>query len=218
MTIYSDLDPKTLFDELLNKYKVVYVPTSGGWYSSNSGSGATATKPMRLYLNTGTTASSRALFWVYAVGLNSGDMDAHIVDYSKYLECRFAIIRFNSDSEAVAHLQLKQVNTEGDLADVGIGLRIDNLDVSGEAYGTARQTVSLGTLTDGRLWNVRIVLIPGVRVEFWINGVLVGTLTGTAVPVGVTTSSYLVASIINGPTGGVNAVLEISNILLVQEW
>ncbi len=200
------------------EWKELIVPTNAGWTTSLLGSGGVSQNPFRIAPYTGTTANSRGLAYVATLGLNSGDRVRVACDYSKRLEWEFIICRRFSDSEAVARIQLKQVNTEGDLANVGIGLRIDNYTVLGEAYGTARQTVSLGTLTDDRIWRVKIVLIPNTRVEFWVDGVLRGSLTGTAVPTGVTATTWVVVSIINGPTGGVNATLYVGNLMFVQEW
>jgi len=211
-------DPLWLLSNLLDRHKVFVAPTAAGWSSSNAGSGAIYFQTFKASLHTGTTADSRALMYRDIFGVNSGDRGSHVCDYSKRLELMFIMARVNSDPEAVARIQMKQVNTEGDLDDVGLGLRIDNYDVLGEAYGTARSTVSLGTLSHDRLWRVRIVHVPDTRVEFWVNGNLAGTLTGTAVPVGVTAPTYIVVSIVNGPTGGVDAMFNVGDIKLIQEW
>jgi len=218
MTIYSDQDPKALLDELLRKYKIVQVLFNAGWFTDNTGSGVTGQYPFRLSCQTGATANSRALVYTYTFGLNSGDKSGYTVDYSKRLEWEFNLLRRNSDSEAVARIQLKQVNTEGQLADVGVGLQINNYAITGEAHGTSRDTVSLGSLSNNKITNVKIVVIPATRVEFWINRTLEDTLEGAAVPIDITDYTYLVVSIINGSTGGVNAVFEVGNIVFIQEW
>jgi len=204
--------------EFFDKYKLIVIPTNAAWTVTVVGSGAFAQVVAYLYVDTGTTPNSSAKLHHWTFGLNSGDRLMHACDYSKRLEWEFVIVRRNSDPEATARIQLKQTIAEGALADQGIGLEISNFDVFGEAYGTARDTVSLGTLTEDRLWRVRIVHIPGARVEFWVNGVLKGTLTGAAVPTGVTTTTSMVISIINGPTGGVAARFYVSKIVLTQEW
>jgi len=224
MTIKSDLkfadvfsDPLWLLNKLLDKYKIIDVPTSGGWFTSLAGSGSRAQTPNYLRVGTGTTANSRGLVNTTCFALNPGDRAWDAVDYSKYLEWEFAVVRYNSDPEAVARVQLKQTGAEGALADVGLGVEIQDLDVYGEAYGTARQTVGLGTLTHDRSWHIKIVHVPSARVEFWVNGILTGILTGSAVPTGVTARTYMVISIINGSTGGVDANLFVGNIRLIQE-
>lgn len=224
-SIQSDLknrdlfrDPLWLLRNFLDKYKLMEVPTNWGWTLSIAGSGGCSQFPTEIYVYTGTTALSRGLCFNGVRTLNSGDYSRTVVDYSKRLELLFQMVRVNSDAEAVARIQLKAVQTEGALAAQGLGIEIANYTVYGEAYGTARQTVSLGTIPDDRLWQVKIVLVPGTRVEFWIGDMLVGVLTGTAVPIGTNTSN-LVISIINGATGGVNAILTVvGGIKIVQEW
>jgi len=210
-------DPLWLRSNLLKKYKVIHIDPSN-WSTSNSGSGVVEEAPVYLRVRTGTTANSRGLAWHPVHWLNSGDAWYSYCDYSKRLEWEFLLVRVNSDAESVGRIQLKQVNSEGALAALGLGLQIDNFTVTGEAYGTARGTVSLGTMTPGWFWNVRIVHVPGVRVEFWVNDDLAGVLTGTAVPSGLSSTSFIVVSIINGPTGGVNAFLDVSKMRIVQEW
>jgi len=212
------LNPFLSITEFLDRYKLVVVPTNAAWVADNAGTGGAFHNLFYLVVQTGTDPNSRGMFRRETSGLNSGDRMHDAVDYGKYLEWRFIVNRIASDPEAVARVQLKQVNIEGALTDVGIGLEIDNFDVYGEAYGTARDTVSLVTLSNNRQRRFKIVLIPGTRVEFWVDGVLRGTLTGDAVPIGVTTTTFIVASIINGATGGVNAVLYLSDIKFVQEW
>jgi hypothetical protein len=215
---YPSLTSKNLLDKLLEKYKVIRVPTNVGWYSSHVGSGSAIVEPLRHYLYTGTTASSRAMLWTYIFGLNSGNLFDIYIDWRKRLEFEFMLARERSDSECSARVQLKESASEGILAQRGIGVSIANYTMTGEAYGTARGTVSLGTLTNERLARIKIVKTD-TEVQFWVNGVLVGTLTGTAVPsVEGTSEAYMVISIINGTTGGVNAVFIVGNFIIVQEW
>lgn len=212
-------DPLWLLHNLYKKYKVIIIPTAGGWSTSNTLSGAVAQTPFYLRSGTGATANSRGLARCYVFGLNSSDRSQSAIDYSKRLELEFVICEDETDGELIARIQLKQVGTEGDLADVGLGLRIDGLTVLGEAYGSARNTVNLGILSAiQRIWRVKIVLVPNDHVEFWVNGNLVGTLTGNAVPTGVLAPTLMVVSAINGPTGGPDAGLMVSNIRFVQRW
>jgi hypothetical protein len=204
-------------DNLFRKYKVLIIPTNGGWGMSNTGSGVVSPNPLHLYVATGTTANSRGLGFSPIFGLNSGTISRHYIDWTKRLEFIFELARINSDSESIARVQLKETGVEGMLAQRGIGLEIDNYTLIGEAYGTARGTVSLGTLTDNIIKRIKIV--KDTEVQFWVDGVLVGTLTGDYVPnVPGTTGAYLVISIINGATGGVDARLYVGDIKIIQEW
>jgi len=209
--------PKWILDNLLSRYKVIRLPPNAGWYVSNAGSGGVGMRPSTFFPYTGTTASSRGMGYDNITGLNSGNLRYFYVDWGKRLEIRFLLYRQNSDPEAVGHVQLKSVSAEGDLTGLGVGLRIDNYAVTGEAYGTARATLSLGTLSDSQIWRVKIVHVPANRVEFYVNEAYVGALTGSAVPSG-SSPAIFVASIINGATGGVNAILGLGDITLIQEW
>jgi hypothetical protein len=221
--IYSDMkywdvfrDPKWILDNLFRRYKVVIVPTAG-WGTSNVGSGGVVVNPFRLNVYTGTTASSRGMAVAPVSGLNSGDIRHDYVDWTKRLELHFAVVRVNSDPECIARVQLKESSVEGALAQRGIGLEIQNYTMYGEGYGTSRGTVSLLTLTDNRLAKVRIVK-AGSRLEFYVNDVLRGVLTGDSVPnVKGDAISNMVVSIINGATGGVNANLIIMDMKVIQE-
>jgi hypothetical protein len=210
-------DPKWILDNLSKRYRVIRVPTNGGWYISNAGSGGISQFPFYLIAYTGTTANSRGLCYAYAFGLNSGDIYIFYLDWTKYLEIEFTVGRTTSDPEVIARVQLKEANTEGALAQRGIGIEIDNYAIIGESYGTTRGTVNLGSLTDGRISTVRIVKTTS-SVEFWINNVLAGAITdSSAIPnVKGTANCFMVISIINGSTGGVSATLYISNIRIIQ--
>jgi len=203
---------------LYDRFKRLHIPTNGGWESIVSGSGSTSQEPFLLAVLTGTLASSSAMLRRAAHFLNSGTLSRYYVDWRKRLEWHFLLVRVNSDPEAVARVQLKEVKTEGALAGRGIGLEIQNLDVYGEGFGTSRGTVSLGSLTDDRITRCKIVLEDG-RAEFWLDGTLKGELEGANVPsVEGTSIAYMVTSIINGPTGGVNAELLLGEVMFTQEW
>lgn len=199
-------------------WKELIIPTNAGWATSNAGSGGVTQAPLYLFVFTGITASSRGQAYTYTLGLNSGDIGRYLTDWTKKLELEFLIVRLNNDPECVARIQLKESYNEGALSQRGIGINIANYAVVGEAYGTARGTVSLGTIPDDRVWRVKIVK-TNEEVQFWVNGVLMGTLTGNAVPkVRGTIDTFLVVSIINGTTGGVSAYFFVSNIRIRQEW
>jgi len=210
-------NPVWLLRNLFAKYKVVSLQTYY-WTTSTAGSGGLSIGPDRLNPYTGTTPNSLSLAQRSTFGLNSGNGDVYAIDYSKRLEWYFTLARWHSDPQAVARIQLKNTSTEGALADKGLGLEIQNYAVYGEAYGTARNTVSLMTLTDSSVVRVRIVHVPNSKVEFWINGIKLGELTGTAVPTNVVTPCYYVISLRNGSTGGVDANVGVGHIWLLQEW
>jgi hypothetical protein len=210
-------DPKWLMDNLLRKYKVLRIPTNTSWGTNNAGSGAVTQAPFYIQVQTGTTALSRGLASTQVHGLNPGNAAWYMIDWTKRLELHMNIERTNSDAQCVARIQLKESNAEGALAQRGIGIEIDNYAMVGEGYGTSRGTVSLGNLTDGMPKRIKIVKTSS-ELRFWVNDVLTGTLTGDSVPNTLaTTFTYLVISIVNGSTGGVNAYMAVGNICIIQE-
>jgi hypothetical protein len=215
---WKEASGKDVLDDLLKEYKVFVVPTNAGWFASNAGSGAITQVPANMQVNTGTTASSRGMAYCWGRFLNSGNLSIDYADWTKRLELRAILWRQYSDSEAVARLQIKESNVEGALAQRGIGVEVQNYAMYGEGYGTARGTVSLTTLSDNRLIRLRIVKV-GAELQFWVDEVLRGRLTGAYVPnVQGTAGTYLVVSIVNGPTGGVNAYLGVGDIKIIQSW
>jgi len=211
-------DPRWLLDSLLSRYKVIVVSTSSGWLTSNAGSGGIVARTNYFYARTGTTASSRGMGYDYTVGWNSGDIDRLSVDWTKRLEIHTTLARVNSDPECVARLQVKESSTEGPLAEPGVGVEIRNFDMYGEGFGSERGTVYLARLEPGRVARLRIVKY-GDKLEFWVNNVLRGVLSGTHVPNAKgTRAGYIVLSIVNGPTGGVDASIIAGTITAIQEW
>ena len=198
---------------------MVFSSLSQGWLTSNVNTGVVVCYPIYMTLQTGVTANSRGLAFANIYGLNSGTVHFFFVDWTKYLELSFIVSRMTSDAEAIARVQLKEASVGGVLAERGIGVQISNYTMIGESYGTVRGTTgTLLILSHQRNIHVRIVK-TAAEVQFWVNGVLVETLVGTAVPnVEGGASANLVISIINGATGTINARFDIGNIQIVQEW
>jgi len=207
------------FRNYLTRGRLAIYATNTGWTSDLAGSGAVTQTVPELLLKTGTTPNSRALLRITAVGLNPATGSAPTIDWDKELIVIFGLRRYRSDPEAVGRFQIKVATTEGALADHGLGLRIDNYDLVGESYGTALGTVDLGvTMLDFRPYWIYIVHNPKIpRIDWYVNGVLKGSQTDPArIPSGVRTSR-MVASIINGPTGTVDAQLTIIHPALWQK-
>jgi hypothetical protein len=157
-------DPKWLLENLFTRYKVINVPTDAGWGYAFVGSGSWSQRPFYLHLNTGMTASSSARAYTDPYYLNTNLAQSYYLDWNKRLELWLIANRINSDPECIGRIQLKNTNAEGALASLGVGVEFDNYSVIGEAYGTARGTVSLGTIPNETPWRFRIVHIPGVKV------------------------------------------------------
>jgi len=192
------------------------VPVNAGWTASHV-NGAASQEPMRAALNTTVAANSRAMVYSVASFLRPSDDNGERVDWDKKLIMGFSIRRDNTDAEVSARVQLKEANTEGDLAAKGIGILVKNLAIWGEAYDTAREEIDLSTaMTATFPYMIRIEHVPAVGVRFYVNNILVGT--STREPSGdAGGTSYLMLSIVNGATGGVDAIWHINPIEIWQE-
>lgn len=192
------------------------VPVNAGWTESNV-NGTVVVNPLSLDLKTPVTANSRAMIYAYARFLRGSDADPSYIDWDKKLVIVFSIRRTDNDPEVVSRFQLKEVNTEGDLAAKGIGILVKNLVLYGEAYDATREEVNLNTtLTDKYPYMIRIEHEPGTGCRFYVNNVLAGTSTHE--PSGdAGATSYLVFSIVNGATGGVEAHWNVTPIEIWQE-
>lgn len=196
--------------------------THTGWTEVVTGSGAT-TQGYLQDVSTGITATSTAARYMTPAGLGMGLAAQYIDwDYPIYLYIPY-YNRGSSDAEAVARIQLKLVATIGQLADKGFGIQIDNLALTGESYGTARGTVDLSTtLTVDITYAFLIVFTPGASVAFYVdsgNGFTLKGTYSTAANVASGNSAAnvrLMHSIVNGATGGVNAVSYMSNPIVWQ--
>ena len=193
------------------------IPVNAEWIEDNVNGGVTYA-PTRLVGSTTATASSRASAYALIQFLCGSDRCAYIIDWDKHLTFAFSILRYTSDAEVVARVQLKEIAGEGNLTGKGIGILVKNYAIFGEAYDTAREEVDLSiTMTDYYPYMIKIEHDPGTGVRFYVNNVLVGT--STREPSGSTEDFgyQLMMSIINGETGGVDAMWVISPIEIWQE-
>ncbi len=194
---------------LLYGGNILHIPTNAGWPESNVATGTNIFLPSHVQSKTGVNVNSRALahtdemkgFVTAAAG------DIFYLNWNKKLYFIFQISRYQSDAEVVARVQIKNVATEGALAALGLGIRLDNYDLVGESYGAALGTVALLTITDRKVYQVVIKHFPAEKIEWWVEGVLIGTQsTVNNIPSGAGAGrANLVHSIINGATGGVDA-------------
>lgn len=201
---------------LLKGGNLLHVPTNAGWTAVVTGSGATEQAVFYLNVNTGNTANSSALLRVVTEGFHRDIADAYAWDWAKKAYLVFNYIRDDSCATGIARFQLKGVNTIGALAAKGIGLRVDNLALVGESYGTELGEVDLATtLALLKIYQIAIVFYPGSKIEWYVNGVLKGTQSTSAkIPTGNIPDSYLVHSAENGAT----AAHFLSRILHPKIW
>lgn len=182
--------------------RTVEVSPNAGWTDGSTG-GTVTIDPLRIICNTTAVAGRDGLAYCVAAFINSyfgaGSYDA--VDWNNKIIIAFDVVRTQgSHADLRGRVQLKQVNTEGILAALGIGLEIQNYALYGETYGAARSTVSLGlTMTATYTYRIRIELFPGEKCDFYVNDILLGSITTVAnLPSGLAgATSYLVVSMDN---------------------
>jgi len=229
ITKHSELtDVSTLLDPhlaeslpvLIKRGNFLVLPTNAGWSESKTGSGAFTKAPFYQMTKPGTDPSSNSILSTAFYGFSGGLVDYAKVDWDKklYLDC--VIRRKGSDSESMHRLQIKQNPAEGALAAKGIGWKIDNLSVYGESYGTELGEVDLSTvLTQDQPYRLLLIHYPAEKIEWYIDGVLVGTQATVAkIPSGQATAiSVIMHSSINGVTGGILTYFVVMRPVIWQE-
>lgn len=191
---------------LVKRGNFLVLPTNAGWSESYTNSGTFTAAPSYQMTKTGTDPSSVSRFAASFYGFSGSLVEYHKMDWDKKLYLACVIRRKGSDSESMHRLQIKQSSGEGAVTAKGIGWKIDNLSVYGESYGTELGEVDLSTvLTQDRAYRLLLIHYPAEKIEWYIDGVLVGTQATIAkIPSGQATAvNTIVHSSINGVTGGV---------------
>lgn len=197
------------------------VPVNYGWTETVVGSGSTGQNLAILDTYTGVTANSSALLYGI-VNLIQKGTTINSPNFGKKIIVLLSLVRYASDTEVVGRFQFKNATSIGALGATGLGIRIDNLALKGESYGTALGVVDLSTsLTSGKSTGIMIVHDGSIpRIDWYVDigsgWILKGSQTTAAnIPSGSAASVvHLVQSIKNGATGGVDARLS-SNALYV---
>lgn len=178
--------------------RLTKLSTGSGLTPAVTGTGTTSAQETFAQLRTGATGASTArLFSTEAVaGLTNNSV--FNADFGSPFVFSFYVSRIGAGASSVSRIQFKRTQADGALVAPGLGLVINNYDLVGESYGSTLASVNLGfTLVDSRAYQVDIVTYPGVRVEWWVNGVLRGTTsTATEIPSG-SGACYLQASAAN---------------------
>lgn len=180
------------------------------WVASNAESGSCSFTAMRMSTATGVTANSRGLAYIYLSGMHL-DESVDILHWDKPLYLTFRYARRMSEAESIARVQIKEAATEGQLAAQGLGLQLDNLNVTFESYGASRGTAittPVTQLTAADAYDITIIHLPGYADHLYLgngsnNSPRSVTITTAAnIPSGASGVVYVVVSIINGVSGG----------------
>lgn len=206
---------------LIKGGNLLHIPTNTGWAEVLVGSGTTVPGVFDLAVKTSVTANSSGLRHAYVKGFNTGGTSYSRVNWDKKLYFIFNVARYETgDAECVARIQIKQAIVEGALDVDGIGIRLDNTTLVGESWGSELGELDLSTaFTSGRQYQIVIIHYPASKIEWYVNGALVGTQSTSAkIPSGESAArTDLVVSIKNGATGGYNSQLSIMQPKLWQE-
>ena len=189
--------------ELLNRQaRTLIIPTNAGWSETVGVGGAKSMEPAQMDLSVAGGAADTIIAYCLAAFKNIGLVHSH-VDWDNELVFAFDIARLTTNATVEGRVQLKAANAIGILAQEGVGLQVINYGVRFEQHNGGR-TVSgadVFTLTDGDVARIMIWHVPGVADYFFVNGVLVETLT-TNVPAGDGGAAcYWAMSLDDGGTG-----------------
>lgn len=195
----------TSYDSLLTAFidGGLIIPDHFGWFEVVNGTGSTAQKIYRVGTHTGKMPSSDALLFAPLSGLNPDEGNRTRMDWGKKILLSFIFDVCFGDYNQIAYVQLKDMETpvHGDLAQKGIGIKIENRALKGVSYGKTRGEIDLNyTLTQKQAVRVSIVLTPGTSIKWYINGDLKGIqVTPNKIPYGIASiGTRLCLSIGNG--------------------
>jgi hypothetical protein len=173
-----------------------------------SGSGSTTIGGRVLIAQTGTASGSRA----QRSGEGGGSADVYLaspgqsqvsLDFARQVTVGFALALISSSgttSDCYVRLGSAASNT-GTLGAAGIGIRISNLTLTGIVHNgtTLNTSATLKTLTTGSLTTWVVIQSNGSgSVTFFVDGVLVATLTGG--PTTSANSATFAVEALNGAT------------------
>lgn len=190
------------------------IPTVAGWTEALTGAGAVTQEPMRNRVAIDDVNAGSAHAYCTAFGFNIGGAYG-LLNWDKHLYIIFNYDIYKSEASLVRRVQIKADSTPeaSDLAEQGLGFRVENLAMVGESYGTARGTVSLGNIVEVadpayESAQVIIELDPDTpAVNFYINGSLVDSITNTDhIPSGISTIGCRLCHSIIRAGGGATGV------------
>ena len=171
------------------------IPTAAGWTEVLTGAGNVRQEPMRNLVEILDVNAGSAFAYATAMGFNIGGVYGNINwDKHLYLIFNYAIVRSEAALNRRVQIEAKSPPVLGQLTAQGIGFQVIDLAITGESYGTARGTVSLGNMvlisgTNYELIQVVIELDPDTpAVKYYIDGSLAGSITNTDhIPSGLST-------------------------------
>lgn len=175
---------------------------TNGWTTAVTGTGAVTQAPSYISAITWADANSSAIARCIMYGCAEAGLYT-LFDLRKRCLISFVLTADTSIADSVRYFQFKEATTHGDLGALGLGVKLSNLTLYGESYGSERGEVELLTLSTGRSYKINIEHDPVAGfIKWYVNGVLTATQsTAAKIPNAVTTGAcYAVLSCINGAT------------------
>ena len=189
-----------------------------GWVEVKTGSATVAQTPMYINVASGATPSSISLAHAPTLGLGGNAGNALRINFAKKLVARFVFYINAGDENFVRYIQLKAETEHGNLATVGIGLKISNLTLYGESFGTERGEIELMSLIAAREYQITIEHDPvNGKINWYVGGVLKGTQSTSAkIPITASLAGRFLISTTNGATASASQIY-CSSVDILQE-
>lgn len=150
--------------------------------SAVTGSGASYFSNPVMYIKTGASIGSTAMIYNYLFGQFS-DLGTYYPDFTRRHWVSFNISTTTDNASVVRYLRFEYVDTPSfaDISSLGFGIKLANLSLLGESYGSQRGEVSLGTIEVNRTYKIVIDHNPAQGyIKWYLDGVLVGEQTTAA--------------------------------------
>lgn len=192
----------------ITRSNFMMIPTAVGWDETIVGAGVVDQEPFRQRAKITDVNAGSALAYTRSQGFNIGGTYGK-VNWDKHLYFILNYGIYFSEANLNRRVQLKGVDTLGQLAEMGIGFQVVDLVMTGEAYGIARGTVALGNMieiADPSYESIQVVIeldpaTPAVR--FYINGSLIGSIINADhIPSGESGGAVWFAHSIDRAAGG----------------
>jgi len=141
-----------------------------------------------------------------SANLDSKDDNPLLIDKKTYLS---TIVGIGDVSEVVFQVDILE----------GIGFRIDAGTIKGYTYdGSTTNELSIGTAADNTPYRLDLRYDPRGKVDFYVDGVLKGTVTSNLPPIATTDPSYIINYTNDPKTGGSGVTsAEVTYFALMQE-
>lgn len=214
---------RNVIDEyvMARNIREITIATNSGLTEVKTGTGWSTMTPSVAYVATGTTPASTTILYSYLFGMYPASTTLYRGNLTKRKALSFMLSISGDNAQIVRYVQIRQDSSAPayeDLGAAGFGIKLSNLALIGESYGSEHGEVALMNLTAALMYLITIDHDPVAgRIDWYVNGVLKGSqTTATKVPNATPTAPLrFVASIGNG-TAEVDGRLYFSPIRMLE--